>query len=66
MKFCHSSPRNQIQRNDLAETDMVKRVEFEMDSEVNTRRCFAGLEMGGGADVWPLGTEFKDGMAGDP
>lgn len=45
---------------------MVKRVEFEMDSEVNTRRCFAGLEMGGGADVWPLGTEFKDGMAGDP
>ena len=27
---------------------------------------FAGLEAGGGVDVWPVGTEFKDGMAGDP
>lgn len=44
---------------------MVKRLNLRCILKL-TPGGFAGLEMGGGADVWPLGTEFTDGMAGDP
>lgn len=54
MEFCHSSPRNQIHRgNDLAETDNGQGLNLRCILKL-TPGGFAGLEMGGGADVLAL------------